>query len=107
MNVYLDKTNNSLITTEIPIEANKMKLSVAEFNKEGVPDVGQGKWVVTATVLLQATLSAIKVEEVTTNAPELDVEGVQIVIDGVPQYSPQIETVETVLETKVVDLKVL
>lgn len=106
MNFRLNKADGTLLVDGIPLGSNKMDLSVDAFHKDGTP-TEEGTWSASIGINLTATLSAIKVEEVTTDVPLLDGEGVQVEVDGVPQTQPKTETVKTVLDSKVIDLKIL
>jgi len=108
MKIELDKLNESIIVTEIPLEANKMVLVVPEYVKEGVPDTGQGRWVHSAQILLTGTLQAIKTETIENEVPLVDdITGEQMTIEGEPQWTTEEQTVENVIVSQEVNLAVL
>ena len=101
MNFTFDKANNNIVVDEVPEGANKMVLTIPQYDKIGTPDMEQKRWVHTATILLTGTLQAIKVEEVTELVNDVDS------VTNEPISYEQTKTVETVLESQQVDLKVL
>ena len=104
MKITFDRNNPRLTVSELPEETKKVKLTIPAHNLEltGSELIEMGNF----SLNLNATLEAVKTEEVTEEVPIL-VNGEQVIIEGIVQTEPITSIVETILETQNIDLKVL
>ncbi len=106
MTIVFDKTEPRLRVEAVPEGTNKVSIETAPYKFEGIPvdgviEVGNFR------LALQATVKAIKREEVVEQVPILDPGGEQLIIDGEPQFLEETHIEETILESITVELNVL